>query len=208
MRQAPDQGTSHTLLTWFRGSNRLHQCVGGVPCLNCSKTNRACQTRTNQKTTAPIFVHTTQQTFTDTARSHQKETALSLSPQAPSTKSDTYLKYFFRYFLHENGFTGIAPLLQISLSSLVHYSPELYDAINAISALHLTQHSQVAFRKIDDLAALQAYSRAVHRVQDKIATKSLLYDPSALWTTLLLGVFEVSNFSFELSMRMSDADSM
>ncbi|KAF2622748.1 hypothetical protein BU25DRAFT_205072 [Macroventuria anomochaeta] len=170
---------------------RRIKCIGGFPCLNCSKTNRTCHITTKRKTSAPIFLHATQATYTNTAHSHVNKTTVSLIPRAPSIKSDIYLTHFFISFLHQNSFTGIAPRFETSLCSLVHHAPELRDAINAISALHITQHSQLASTRDENLAALQAYSRSVHCVQAKIASKSFLCDPSALWTTLLLGVFEL-----------------
>ncbi|KAF1932134.1 uncharacterized protein M421DRAFT_416861 [Didymella exigua CBS 183.55] len=170
---------------------RRIKCVGGCPCLNCTKTNRACHTTTARKTTGPIFVHATQASFPHRGRSHVTETVVDLPAQTSPVSSDFYVTYFFTSFLYQNSFTGITPQIGTALSSLLHYSPELHDAINAISALHMTRNGYLNSIQDDKLAALKAYSRSVQRVQGRIVSKSFVCDPSSLWTTLLLGIFEL-----------------
>ena len=172
-------------------TDRTHQCIGGRPCLNCTKTNRACETTTLRKNTAPIFVHATQTSFSKKGRSHVGEIAARVPARAPSIRDESYVTYFFTSFLYQNVFTSE---FATALSPLLHYSPELRDAVSAIAALHMTQHGQSTSDHDDKLAALQAYSQSVRRIQERIASQSFIRDPSSLWTTLLLGVFEVSRF--------------
>jgi hypothetical protein len=160
--------------------------------LNCTRTNRTCESTKLRKNTAPIFVHATQTSFSQRANSHVGNMVVRVPAQAPSIKDDFYVTYFFTSFLYQNAFTGITPQFGTALSSLLHYSPELHDAISAIAALHITRHDELAFAHDDKLAALQAYSQSVQRVQGRIASRSFVRDPSSLWTTLLLGIFEVS----------------
>lgn len=112
--------------------------------------------------------------------------------QISSTRDDFYVTYFFTSFLCQNTFSGVTLQFETALSSLLHYSPELLNAIKAISALHITNRSQSISNQDDKLAALQAYSHSVQYVQGRIVSESFIYEPSSLWTTLLLGVFEVS----------------
>ncbi|XPS70404.1 hypothetical protein M3J09_002625 [Ascochyta lentis] len=175
-------------------AKRHIKCQGGFPCRICKEKNRFCHMTREDKTIASVFVHTTSTTFTNRSRSHRKATPISLTHPMVPCRNDIYLTYFFASFLRLNAFTGIAPEFQTSVSSLVHYSSELRDAINAISALHITQNNQTC-QSVDmsneNLAALQAYSRSVRSMQVKIASKEFIDDPSALWTTLLLSVFEL-----------------
>lgn len=119
---------------------------------------------------------------------------MAVPAQILSTRDDFYLTYFFTSFLYQNTFSGVTPQFGTALSSLLHQSPELRDAVKAISALHVTHHSQLTANHDDKLAALQAYSRSVQHVQRRIVSQSFICDPSSLWTTLLLGIFEVSEY--------------
>lgn len=144
---------------------------------------------------APIFVHKTQAAFAKAVDSYKEKTAVAIHSQPSTVRKDTYTGYFFVAFLHQNAFTGISTQFAKSLLSFIHYSPELFDAVNAIAALHISQSIGIESAKSDYTAALQAYSRSVRCVQAKIDFNLSLSDPSILWTTLLLGVFEVSKMS-------------
>jgi len=124
--------------------------------------------------------------------------AVALPQQAPSSPSDAYLDYFFTYFLYQNAFTSISPQFANSLVTFLHSSSELHDAVKAIAALHIS-HSTSYSQGRDDPAALQAYSRSVRSLQTKLELDSIARDPSVLWATLLLGVFEVSPISYSQS---------
>ena len=121
----------------------------------------------------------------------KKNIAIHVPNQVPLTPNDTYLNYFFTHFLYQNAFTSISPQFTKSLTTFLHHSPELHDAVNAISALHIS-HSTSYLQGRDDPTALQAYSRSVRSLQSKLESESTARDPSVLWATLLLGVFEVS----------------
>lgn len=127
-----------------------------------------------------------------------KEVAVPLSKTVLLSPSETYLQYFFTHFLLQNGFEGISPYLTDSLSCFIHRSSELHDAVNAIAAFHISQRDPTVLRRHVP-AALQAYSRSVQSLQIQIGTESIVRDPSVFWTTLLLGVFEVSSISHNKS---------
>jgi hypothetical protein len=114
----------------------------------------------------------------------------SLPQQAPLSPSDAYLDYFFTHFLYQNAFTSISPQFAASLITFLHSSSELHDAVKAISLLHIS-HRTSSSQGRDDPAALQAYSRSVRSLQTKLSSEPTARDPSILWATLLLGVFEV-----------------
>ncbi|KAF3001190.1 hypothetical protein E8E13_000140 [Curvularia kusanoi] len=104
--------------------------------------------------------------------------------------SDIYLEYFFSKFLYQNAFTGISAGFAKSLSAVLHRSSELHDAVKAIAALHIGQCNAFVVKE-DYSAALKAYSRSVRSLQAKIEGEAIVSDPSVLWATFLLGVFEL-----------------
>lgn len=150
-----------------------------------------------------MFVHRTQAGFARTAIPQRKNTAVSLPHQVASTPSDVYLEYFFSHFLYQNAFTSISPQFANSVITLLHSSSELHNAVEAISALHISQSTSFLQEK-DDPAALQAYSRSVRSLQTKLESESTTRDPSVLWATLLLGVFEVSSTPSDQRSRMQN----
>ncbi|KAJ4984284.1 hypothetical protein SVAN01_10253 [Stagonosporopsis vannaccii] len=170
---------------------RRIKCVGGRPCLNCSRTNHLCHTTAKPESTAWVFVHATKTQDSDDKRARRKGDTVSLPRQIPALRNETHLTYFFTSFLSQNAFTSVSEQFRISLSSLIYGSVGLRDAINAISALHIAQMRGATPTKGDDPAALHAYARSVKCIQAKITSGSIVRDPSSLWTTLLLGVFEL-----------------
>lgn len=180
------------LLLPYSLTDQPSQCIGGRPCLNCSKTNHVCHTATRREPTAWVFVHATKAHEPDDKRIQKKGTLASLPRQVSVLESETHLTYFFTSFLSQNAFTSISEQFQTSLCSLFYSSVGLRDAISAISALHIAQITGATPAEGDDPVALRAYARSVQCMQARIASVSIVRDPSALWTTLLLGVFEVS----------------
>lgn len=127
-----------------------------------------------------------------------KIVAVALPQRAPLSPSDAYLDYFFTHFLYQNAFTSISPQFANSLVTFLHHSSELHDAVKAIAALHIS-HSTSFLQGRDDPAALQAYSRSVRSLQTKLELEPTARDPSVLWATLLLGVFEVRPIPYSQS---------
>jgi hypothetical protein len=108
---------------------------------------------------------------------------------------DRLLPYFFETFLGVNNFVSVNTRFNVSLLDTARSSIELRDAISAISSLHFSRHHQLQ-RNIqpspsDHIEALQAYARSVRSVQAKISSRSFINAPSSLWTTFLLGIFEL-----------------
>lgn len=114
-----------------------------------------------------------------------------LVPQSISfTGLDLDLPYFLTHFLPMNLFIGQKVPVGPNLVELVSTSPALVDAIQAVAALHRRQLS-FGSGHAPATDALQAYGRSVRCMQSQITSGTYLDDPSALWTTFLLGLFEV-----------------
>jgi hypothetical protein len=144
----------------------------------------------------PIFVSETKKKHNEVlnATGPKKDATISLPLSLDSTEDDIAFLYFFQSFLPKNILTSNIPF-DTELLSMAKRSKPLRDVVQAIGELHRGQQNQLstgAFNKSrETYQALQAYDRSVRSVKDLIATKIFLSDPSALWTTFLLGLFEV-----------------
>lgn len=142
----------------------------------------------------PVFVG--QQSLIESE--HSRDPALSLA-RMPKTVDLAWghraVPYFFMVFLPMNNFsTGQS--VQEEVSVIVKTSRGLRDAIEAVATLHYNRYSRqtasAAEGRSHGKQALQAYSRAVRHVQSRITSGAFLGAPCALWTTFVLGLFEVS----------------
>jgi hypothetical protein len=115
--------------------------------------------------------------------------------------SDPTLLYFSYYdiFLHKNKFTGLeAP--QDDVKQLARRGdPETYlrDAMLALGAMQASKLCRVSkSKKTYYQSALESYTRAIAGLRHALSQFDRINDPqpraSILWTTLLLGLFEVS----------------
>jgi len=111
--------------------------------------------------------------------------------QMSGRRIDCYLPYFFTQFLPMNTFASEKFTIAEDLLTMVHSSAALRDAITAVAALHAKQQGPLDEVRIESTEALKAYMRSVSIVQNSIAAGSFMTDQSALWTTFLLGLFEV-----------------
>ncbi|KAG9190592.1 hypothetical protein G6011_08680 [Alternaria panax] len=86
-------------------------------------------------------------------------------------------------------------LVQSELQSMMHSSAALRDALCAIAALHRFQRIQRSESGVDGLkerrSAMQLYAGSVRCVQAQIGQNKFVDDSSTLWTTFLLGLFEL-----------------
>jgi hypothetical protein len=102
--------------------------------------------------------------------------------------------YFFTSFLPMNTIASDKSVTA-RLLAMAKSSPALQDAIHAVAALHQKQQDQLTVPggggNGETYKALQAYNQSVRCMQSCIETNTFLDDPSALWTTFLLGLFEV-----------------
>ncbi|KAF2178022.1 hypothetical protein K469DRAFT_732098 [Zopfia rhizophila CBS 207.26] len=122
-------------------------------------------------------------------------TTFPLLQSACPKRFDRDLPYFFTSFLPMNVLTSDSVPIGMDLLAMGKTSPALRDAIHAVAALHRKQQGQFTIAggngNYETSEALQAYNRSVRCVQNHIASNTFLGDPSALWTTFLLGLFEL-----------------
>lgn len=116
---------------------------------------------------------------------------LQLHRSVKPKRADCYLPYFFASFLPLNTFISEKIPIVDDLLTLAKSSPALNDAIHAVAALHAKRQDIEISPKVGDTEALQSYARSVRHVQSEISAGSFLSDRSALWTTFILGLFEV-----------------
>lgn len=109
-------------------------------------------------------------------------------------EQDRALPYFFASFLPMNVLAN-DDSIKSEILTMTKKSSALRDAVQAIGILHRDQQVQISLNSSIEAhpryKALQAYDRAVRAMQGLITSKTFLDDPSALWTTFLLGLFEV-----------------
>jgi hypothetical protein len=109
-------------------------------------------------------------------------------------EQDRALPYFFASFLPMNVLAN-DDWVKSEIMTMASKSSALRDAVQAIGILHRDQQDQISLNSSVEAhpryKALQAYDRAVRAIQGLITSKTFLEDPSALWTTFLLGLFEV-----------------
>ncbi|KAF2006442.1 hypothetical protein P154DRAFT_259094 [Amniculicola lignicola CBS 123094] len=166
---------------------RKIKCHGGIPCSTCVRTNRACKPPL-KPTSSLVFVGQTERFHTT-------------APFAPnllwSSKHDRNLAFFFMSFLPINMLANGRLHVDTALQLLAKSSPALVDAIQALSILHRRQHDQLATSTTRANAicktteALEAYGRSVRSVQKQLASSQFQGDTATLWTTFLLGLFEL-----------------
>lgn len=106
------------------------------------------------------------------------------------------LQYFFTSFLQMNILADNNLHVELDLQNMMHGSSALRDAIYAVSALHRNKQAQFLLPSSPDCSqgsyfALQSYSKSVQSVQSLIERNEFTRDPSTLWSTFLLGLFEV-----------------
>ncbi|KAH8723463.1 hypothetical protein GQ44DRAFT_728739 [Phaeosphaeriaceae sp. PMI808] len=108
---------------------------------------------------------------------------------------DLDVLYFFKSFLPMNVLMSDRVPVDLELLTMARTSSTLRDAMQAVAALHRKQQGHLIVagttRKCENYKALQAYDRSVRCMRDRIASNTFLADPSALWITFILGLFEL-----------------
>ncbi|KAF2446732.1 hypothetical protein P171DRAFT_238217 [Karstenula rhodostoma CBS 690.94] len=171
---------------------RKIKCHGGIPCDYCRRTTQTCESPTKPTTFMPVFVGET----VNKARSKQvihtavRPTGFPFlqSPTPPAYENN--LLYFFRSFLTMNNLSNDRLPVVADLINFMADAPALRDAIFAVAVHHRGQQSPKVI-STSDYQALQSYGRSVRHIKDLITTDTFSNDPSALWTTFFLGLFEL-----------------
>lgn len=112
-----------------------------------------------------------------------------LRSPAPTTHESSS-QYFFMTFLTMNNLSNDRLPVVTDLLNLMADAPALRDAISAVAVYHRKQQSPEIV-STGDYQALQSYGRSVRHIKDLITSRTFSRDPSTLWTTFFLGLFEV-----------------
>ncbi|KAF1956473.1 hypothetical protein CC80DRAFT_413051 [Byssothecium circinans] len=116
--------------------------------------------------------------------------------QSPIQKiCDRNVPYFFTSFLAMNNLTNDRIPVTSDLLGMMKDAPALRAAICAVAAHHRIQQDPTIVLREDGknemLYTLQSYGQSVRHIKNLISSNTFLGDPSALWTTFLLGLFEL-----------------
>jgi hypothetical protein len=179
-------------------SNSL-QCDGGPPCLYCIKKNQECIPQALPLKVGEVFINISAPSTRDNSVAVVPAQPLPLYSKVPQNISTQFVKHFFSVFLATNDFGG-APDLKTIIAEF-QTSSTLYHAIMAVGALDMSNKSlpsSAAKRKAAAVGALKAYSTSVVHFQSEIETKRFQDSDANLWTTLFLGLFEVSSLKDSL----------
>lgn len=180
----------------FRRANVL-KCRDGMPCKNCERTGRLCIISIKQAALMPVFVAEKSRNSSVSAKSMSPpaDQIVKRLPQYIGLKDDDRaFPYFFMSFLPMNILLSEGTV-DTELLAMAQTSPALRDAVQAIATLHRRRQDNTTMdlptTDPQNYQALEAYHRSVCSIQTLIMSNTFLGDPSALWTTFLLGLFEV-----------------
>ncbi|KAH4102509.1 hypothetical protein HBH70_215600 [Parastagonospora nodorum] len=176
---------------------RRIKCRDGMPCNNCKRAGRLCTMAIESNALMPVFV-SEKSSSRAKAKEHgtpqEYQTVMRLPPSVGLQEQDRAIPYFFVSFLPMNILAN-DDSINSELQTMTKTSSALRDAIQAVGILHRDQQDQVSLNSSVEARprykALQAYDRAVRAIQGLITSNTFLDDPSALWTTFLLGLFEL-----------------
>lgn len=193
----------------FQANARVCQCSGQAPCSNCERRHITCIFGpTTQKGSSNIILvergeQKTPATFKSYIRTREKQSPSSTGSSivsSPSALTDNALSflYYFDVFAKRNNFTGKEHLFSDEMKRLsgFHSSSYLMDAmlsIGAIQAIKL-KAPDAPSRNECLTTALEHYSKSIIGLRDSINSPRKRDDSrqnTVLWTTLLLGLFEV-----------------
>ncbi|KAK4033414.1 hypothetical protein C8A01DRAFT_19640 [Parachaetomium inaequale] len=182
------------------------KCSGDSPCTTCVRRNQpCCYSVAAQKKSAILVDRGKQQTVGTYAvlRQDRVPQAPTQSIKSPSVSDPTFL-YFFYYdiFLQKNKFTGLAAP-QNDVKQLARQGDAetyLRDAMLALGAMQASKLCQVPkSKKTYYQSALESYTRAIAGLRRALSQFDRTHDPQPragiLWTTLLLGLFELMHDS-------------
>lgn len=160
---------------------------------------KVCETTTKSNTTDLVFVHKvarpSNETGTLSESAHMGKPAACLQRSMFADQTSCYLHYFFTCFLPSNNIFGGAVLVIDDLVTMTKSSSALRDTIGAVAMLHAQRQDHLVLPEqwggTHSNVFLQYYARSVSSVQQEITSGLFVESRSALWTTFLLGIFEV-----------------
>lgn len=196
----------------FKANTCACQCSGQAPCSNCERRHITCifGSTTQKKSFNIILVERGEQKtpatfkpYNGTRKKQSPSSSGSLIVSSPLRLTDNALSflYYFDVFAQRNNFTGKQHLFADEVKQLsgLHSHSYLMDAMLSIGAIQAVKlnASNVPSRNECLTTALEHYSKSIIGLRDSINSPRKRDDDSrqnaVLWTTLLLGLFEVKN---------------
>lgn len=189
------------------------QCSSQLPCNNCVRRHIQCNYASVETKELVILVDRGRnQTVPDCRlassttpspkqgpHSYRQKAAV---PRCQLTDEKLHHLYFFDVFVLRNNFTGKGPSFGDDVKQLagLHSGTHLMNAMLSLGALQAVKLNQSsgASQRINISTALQYYALSISGLRDALAATAHLQAESrhtVLWTTLLLGLFEVCQVS-------------
>lgn len=215
--------TSHLKVTYtlllfdlsilFNANPCVIQCSGQAPCTNCERRHVACifGSTTQRKSSNIILLERGEQktpatfkSYLGTRKKQSPSSSGSSLVSSPSRLTDNALSflYYFDVFARRNNFTGKQHLFSDEMKQLsgLHSHAYLMDAMLSIGAIQAVKLNACDAPPRNECltTALEHYSKSIIGLRDAINSPHKRDDDrqnTVLWTTLLLGLFEVRTYS-------------
>jgi hypothetical protein len=169
------------------------QCEEGPPCLYCIKKKQECIPQALPVKIGDVFINTSAPSKRSKLQVNPAK-APQLCSNVPMDVSTQFMRQFFSSFLATNNFGE-----GLSLENIVtqfQVSPSLHQAVVAVGGLDLSKTSPLSAteKRFIAVRALKAYGSAIVHLKTEISNKTFQHSEASLWTTLFLGLFEVSSY--------------
>ncbi|EFY91084.1 hypothetical protein MAC_02970 [Metarhizium acridum CQMa 102] len=162
------------------------KCQGGSPCDHCTRTGKTCEPQTPTTPRASFqFV-----AYEATRRTTPK---LALPATVNNDRESTYLGHFVAV-IRNCQFTARFPLVATALLPVMSGNSHLSHVAIAIGALDAHRRAQVGASRdypSPRIVAFTRYQRALASLQDELGSSNAPQRDDVLWTTFLLGLFEL-----------------
>lgn len=113
-----------------------------------------------------------------------------MPPAIASDATSLYITHFHTSFVRCNGIAGSSIEQYQDVQPLLQEHPALKCAVIAVSALYIEKHHQSSANCAKSLA-LHYYRAGISFVQADLTRPNLRTNPSILWSTFFLGMFEL-----------------
>ncbi|KAK3294697.1 uncharacterized protein B0H64DRAFT_463688 [Chaetomium fimeti] len=179
------------------------KCSGDTPCTTCVKRHQPCHYLVAAQKKPAILVDQGRQQTVDTysvQKAHRLVFTSKMVKLPP--RSDPALLYFSYYhaFLQNNKFSSLETPQEDAGQLMRHGDPEAFlrDAMLSLGALQASKLSAVQkSKRAHYQSALESYTRAIAGLRHALSRPGRNNEPhlraGILWTTLLLGLFELMN---------------
>ncbi|KAK0385723.1 hypothetical protein NLU13_6900 [Sarocladium strictum] len=169
------------------------KCDGASPCNNCQRRNVAC-TYHREKLLIKLDESKMKTIVSFSNRKQTQSSAPTPQVLVPSLSTLSRYLYYFDIFVQRNNFVASTASYDLDVKSLLGTEPGCY-LVHAVTALGALQSSRLSLATShdDSRTAIKAYSSSVVALREAMAQLTAPSRLHVLWTTLLLGVFELMN---------------